>query len=300
MVEDGDAAIRAVVFDFLAREEALRGERVFPRALLAQGVTVRGRRVPLVGPQGIFKPAECRFPISITTVPATEGKPRPYDDGFTYDGIEYRYRGGPSDRHHPDNVGLRDAMRLHLPLVYFHGHRPGVYHAEWPVYVVGDDPNHLVFKVVLDEPMTLPAAAEPARRAYMARIMQQRLHQSRFRELVLTAYSNACAVCRLRHRELLDAAHILPDGHPKGEPIVPNGLALCALHHGAFDAQIIGIRPDLVIEVRRDVLEETDGPMLKHGLQGVDRQRLTVPTRPGMRPDPDFLEERYELFRRAC
>lgn len=294
-----DAAIRAAVFDFLAREEATRGERVFPRSLLAEGVTVQSRRVPLVGPEGIFKPAACRWPISITTVPETKRKPRPYDDGFTYDGIEYRYRGGPADRNHLDNVGLREAMRLHVPLVYFHGHRPGMYHAEWPVYVVGDDPEHLVFKVVLDEPMTLPAAAEPARRAYMARLMQQRLHQSRFRELVLTAYSNACAVCRLRHRELLDAAHILPDGHPKGEPIVPNGLALCRLHHGAFDSQIIGIRPDLVIEVRRDVLEESDGPMLRHGLQGVDHQRLIVPRRPDLRPDPEFLEERYELFREA-
>jgi hypothetical protein len=37
--------------------------------------------------------------------------------------------------------------------------------------------------------------------------------------------------------ELLDAAHILPDGHPKGEPVVPNGLALCKLHHAAFDRQ---------------------------------------------------------------
>jgi hypothetical protein len=31
----------------------------------------------------------------------------------------------------------------------------------------------------------------------------------------------------------------------------------------------LGIRPDLVVEVRRDVLEETDGPMLKYGLQRI-------------------------------
>ena len=58
-------------------------------------------------------------------------------------------------------------------------------------------------------------------------------------------------VCRLRHWELLDAAHILPDKHPLGEPVVPNGLALCKLHHAAFDADILGVRPDLRIE-RRD------------------------------------------------
>ncbi len=38
---------------------------------------------------------------------------------------------------------------------------------------------------------------------------------------VLRAYRGRCAVHRLRHDELLDAAHILPDGHPKKELIGP-------------------------------------------------------------------------------
>ena len=71
-------------------------------------------------------------------------------------------------------------------------------------------------------------------------------------------------MCRLRHSELVNAAHILPDGHPRGFPIVPNGLAMCKLHHAAFDVQILGVRPDLTIELRKDVLRETDGPMLMH------------------------------------
>jgi len=54
----------------------------------------------------------------------------------------------------------------------------------------------------------------------------------------------------------------LPDGHPRGEPIVPNGLALCKLHHAAFDRHILGVRPDLVVEVRLDILREVDGPMV--------------------------------------
>jgi len=47
-----------------------------------------------------------------------------------------------------------------------------------------------------------------------------------------------------------------------------NGLALCKLHHAAFDANIIGVTPDLEVTVRLDVLQEIDGPMLQHGLQG--------------------------------
>ncbi len=54
-------------------------------------------------------------------------------------------------------------------------------------------------------------------------------------------------MCRLRHEELLEAAHILPDGHPQGLAVVPNGLALCKLHHAAFDSYIIGVTPDLEV-----------------------------------------------------
>lgn len=270
---------------------------MLPRKMLAEGLQIGGARVPLLGPQGIFKPAVCRLPISVTSVPEVSGRQRPYDDEPTYEGIFYRYRAG--DPNHRDNAGLREAMKLHVPLVYFHGHREGWYHAEWPVFVVGDDEERHTFTLVTEDPAAAGGVgvADPLRRAYLARIMQQRLHQSAFREIVLHAYGDSCAVCRLRHRELLEAAHILPDGHPQGEPIITNGVALCKLHHAAFDTYLMGIRPDnLVIEVRPDVLEETDGPMLRHGLQGIDRQRLIVPRRHDERPRQEFLAERYQRF----
>jgi putative restriction endonuclease len=106
-------------------------------------------------------------------------------------------------------------------------------------------------------------------------------------------------VCALHHRELLDAAHILSDRHERGEPVVPNGLALCKIHHAAFDSNILGVRPDHVIEIRADILEEVDGPMLRHGLQELNGSAIKIPRRPGDRPDPERLEERYELFRAA-
>ena len=65
---------------------------------------------------------------------------------------------------------------------------------------------------------------------------------------------------RKRNSEI-DAAHILPDGHPRGEPVVQNGLALCKLHHAAFNRHVLGVRPDLTVELRPDVLREPDGPM---------------------------------------
>ncbi len=136
-------------------------------------------------------------------------------------------------------------------------------------------------------------------RDYVARLTKLRLHQPVFRARVLRAYAETCAMCRLHHAELLDAAHIIRDGLPHGTPVVPNGLSLCKLHHAAYDRNLLGVRPDLVIEVQRRVLDEIDGPGLRHGLQDMAAARLLVPRVRDAQPDPIRLEERYAEFRAA-
>jgi putative restriction endonuclease len=299
-----DIAVRAAAFAFLVRLRQVYGDQL-PWSVLARGFDFGAHRVPLVGPQGIFKPAILpNMPLSITTAPIVPNKPRPYEDLQLEDGfIAYRYRG--VDPNHRDNVGLRSAMDEHASLVYFSGIAVGKYFPIFPAYVVGEDRKELTFFVQADDQadlsVTTTAIADLAgRRKYVTRLVQFRLHQEEFRVRVIRAYRVNCAICRLRdHPELLDAAHILPDGHPKGAPVLPNGLSLCKLHHAAFDANLVGIRPDYVVEVRSDVLDETDGPMLRHGLQGMEGRRLILPARPEQRPDPNFLEERYSAFREA-
>ena len=95
----------------------------------------------------------------------------------------------------------------------------------------------------------------------------------------------------------MDAAHIIPDGEPRGEPIVSNGLALCKLHHAAFDSFFLGITPDYNVEIRADVLADEDGPMLIHGLQGLHGTRIVLPRSRSARPDPELLEIRYGRFK---
>ena len=90
----------------------------------------------------------------------------------------------------------------------------------------------------------MPPIQSP-RRAYLTDTFRRRLHQVAFRERVLRAYAERCALCRLRHQELLDAAHITPDSDAEGEPVIGNGVALCKLHHAAFDRFTFAIRPDL-------------------------------------------------------
>ena len=105
--------------------------------------------------------------------------------------------------------------------------------------------------------------------------------------------------CWPAHRQRPETAHILPDGHAQGEPIVPNGLALCKLHHAAYDRNILGVRPDLIVEIRLDILREADAPMLQHGLQGFEGKTIHTPGPARLRPRAAFLAELYETFRRA-
>jgi putative restriction endonuclease len=168
--------------------------------------------------------------------------------------------------------------------------------------VEADDRAAQTFTVSLDSmhsAQAQPWLGEEARRIYQTQEVLRRVHQARFRQRVLAAYKRSCAICRLRHTELLDAAHILPDGHPRGEPVVPNGITLCKIHHAAFDRNIIGIRPNLVVEVRADILEEHDGPMLRYGIQGCNGQTITTPSRISDHPDSELLEERFAMFRQA-
>jgi putative restriction endonuclease len=157
------------------------------------------------------------------------------------------------------------------------------------------------FAVAVDEGQRLMdlAALPEAQREYVERLTQARLHQPVFRARVLRAYQERCAMCRLHHPELLDAAHIIPDGQPNGDPVVPNGLSLCKIHHAAYDADLLGVRPNLIVEVTSRLLRESDGPMLTHGLQGMHGAELLVPRARAAQPDGERLEVRYEQFRAA-
>lgn len=296
-----DYGIRLAAFEWLS-EQVMIHDDVLPRQILETGFAFKGKNITLIGPRGIWKPQVMQLPISITTSPNS-----PYDDGFTEElFLKYRYRG--TDPMHPDNVGLREVYRQRIPLIFFHGIVPGKYLANWPVYIIGDDMENLSFTVAIDEAKSIGTGeyylAEPGTREYYLKAYKTgevlvRLHQRGFRERVLRAYQNQCALCRLRHTELLDAAHIIGDRDDTGEPIVQNGLALCKIHHAAYDRNILGISPDYEIKIRTDILEEIDGPMLKYGIQSLDNNKIILPKKKFEWPDQDRLQQRFELFLKA-
>jgi putative restriction endonuclease len=297
-----DRAVRLEAFKWLNLQRVLHGD-VLPREVLEDGFKFQGTRVPILGPQGIFKPAVLpKIPLSITTIPGG-----PYDDDLR-DGasvIHYRYRG--SNQNHHENVGVRLAKETQTPLIYCYRVMPGRYVVSYPVFVCGDDPANLTFDIQLDDEIGLDryqrarpeaVAAEEAtlHRRYITTSAKRRLHQVAFRERVLSAYETRCALCSLRHGALLDAAHIIPDSEPGGEPEVSNGLSLCKIHHAAFDLNYLGITPKLKVEVRQELLDEVDGPMLQHGIKAMHGEQIFVPKAKQHRPSSVRLETRFEKF----
>jgi len=299
-----DALIRKAAFDHLAWLRERDGD-VLTRKALSVGFEFRGERINLLSPaRGIFKPRQLAMPLSIATTVNS-----PYNDSLG-DGDVLRYAYCGTNPNQVDNAGLRQAMRTRTPLVYFHSVVQSRYLAVWPVYVVNDRPDLLMFDIQVDDRSSLSLerpegmypdddADLPIRRRYATVATRTRLFQQTFRERVLAAYRQECTLCRLKHVTLLEAAHIVPDSEALGEPRVPNGLSLCKIHHAAFDQGILGINPDGRAEVRLDILDEVDGPMLKHGIQAMHHVKIRLPSRFEARPDREALAWRYERFRKA-
>ncbi len=292
--------------------ETLRetGGGLVTAAALEPGFEFEGERIALWSSRkGIWRPRQLGKDgpaLTIFTAPRISGRVPAYDDEVAHDDrgwFGYKYEG--TDPNLWTNVALRRAMELQRPLIYLYGVTKGVYEPIFPVFVTDDAPDTLTFSLQADLPVTAASpldlnlyAAAP-RREYQTVAVKRRIHQHRFRELVLGAYRRQCAMCHLRHVRLLDAAHIIPDHDDRGLPEVSNGLALCKIHHSAYDVNILGISPDLLVHVREDILREVDGPMLEFGLKGMAGQRILVPRREGLQPNPAYLDERFQRFRAA-
>lgn len=283
--------LRQLIMTALAERTAHNGGFVTRAELSSFPVGSAVRRL-IDTSKGIWNPRDLTATLAIVSSP--DG---PYDDRDVDGGLfHYDYRAGSIAG---DNTKLRRAGELGLPLILLRKIADGVYVPVFPVYVVDDDPAGRRFTVALDESLRfLPKPSEwtDDQRRYAERVVRQRLHQPEFRGRVIRAYDTRCAVCSLRHGELLDAAHIIGDAAAGGLPVVTNGLSLCKIHHGAYDANLLGISPDYTVAIDRDLLVEVDGPMLKYGIQSMHGKVIELPTRRGDWPDRDRLAARFQQF----
>jgi putative restriction endonuclease len=245
--------------------------------------------------KGIWNPRDLLATLSIVSSP---------DGGYSDTQVSeslfaYDYQ---RDTTAGDNVKMRKALELGLPIVLLRKIKDGVYVPVFPAYVIADDAANRRFMIALDASLKTvadPLDLKPIERVYAERALKQRLHQPEFRGRVMYAYQQRCTVCMLKHGRLLDAAHIIGDDKIHGVPSVDNGLSLCKIHHAAYDANLLGITPDYVVHINSELMDEIDGPMLLHGLQEMNGRGLTLPKRRADRPSKERLAERFEEFKSA-
>lgn len=293
-----DEDLRTSCFGQLAILVAHSGDEIPYAGALDGGFAFRGRQVPYLNRQkGIYRAAAQRGPAALSIQTSYRS---PYADEPTRDGFSYAYRRDPGGE--ADNIALRRAYELQVPIVYFVATRPGFYQAIFPAFVTDDDPvartvlvTPGIFRGPLDEPEPTPVD-DPVQRRYVFRETRVRIHQARFRWRVIPAYGEQCAVCRLKEIRLLDAAHIVADVEDEGEPLISNGLSLCTIHHRAYDHDLVGISPDYRVHLARRLLDDDDGPMLDL-LKTFDGGTITVPRSTRLRPDRDRLAARFDRFR---
>lgn len=291
---DRDAAVRIAAMAYIDRITDQSGG-VITRAQL-EAFTFDGHAIKLIDPsRGIRNPAMLPATLSIQTNPRSGYADQAGPDGFP----RYSIRTG--DWAHGDNRKLHAAFELEVPIIWLQTISPGRFVSVAPVYLVEADPANGQYTLAIsNELRSAFRSSTPLEAAYAESITRRRLHQPAFRLRVMDAYADRCAICSLGHPQLLDAAHITPDRDVRGVPEVSNGISLCKIHHSAFDSNIVGIRPDYVVQVSPTLLEEIDGPMLRHGLQDFHGHRLReVPHRRADRPDVARLVERFAEFQRA-
>lgn len=218
-----------------------------------------------------------------------------YDDQEVADGLwRYDYQSGGVEG---KNTKLRKAWELQLPIIWFRQQEIGRRYVPYLVYVVDDFPEFGYCLISPDLSLSLAIkTGDEIQKRYALREMKQRLHQPAFRARVLSAYGVRCAVCNLQMGALLEGAHITPDSDPNSSTKVNNGISLCTIHHSAYDAALLGIDTDFSIHIRADVMQESDGPMLKYGLQEMHRRDLILPSQQDHWPDLSRLSHRFHEF----
>lgn len=257
-----------------------------------------GEIVRLIDPQGgIWNPGASwtASPALSATLSINTTLSGIYDDQEVADGLwRYDYQSGGVEG---KNTKLRKSWELQLPIIWFRQQEIGRRYVPYLVYVVDDFPELGYCLISPDLSLSLAIkTGDEIQKRYALREMKQRLHQPAFRAKVLSAYGVRCAVCNLQMGALLEGAHITPDSDPNSSTKVNNGISLCKIHHSAYDATLLGIDTDFSIHIRADVMQESDGPMLKYGLQEMHGKDLILPSQQDHWPDLSRLSHRFHEF----
>lgn len=237
----------------------------------------------------------------------------PYDDNVREG--EFRYIGeglsGDQSASTTGNASLIDAVEEPVPIHFFY---KGTDEAKWEYqgrvevrgYEYVERDGRKVFEFTMRHAEG-PTAADVAReREEVERLLKtepqltddaeyserrRRARDRAFAEAVKDAYDYTCLVCGSRRESPdggfeVEAAHIYPK-REGGADDPRNGLALCRLHHWAFDAGWISVTESYEIEVAER--PDREG---YHEFKQLAGDRLSFPGRAKLRPHEKYLRAR--------
>jgi putative restriction endonuclease len=106
-------------------------------------------------------------------------------------------------------------------------------------------------------------------------------------------------MCGIQLR-LLDGVHILPLAESGSSDETSNGIALCALHHRAYDRSLVTFDPDYHVHINETRVEKLRAGGLHgrlHNFRAHLRAVLYIPSERANRPRRDFIERANTLRR---
>ncbi len=122
--------------------------------------------------------------------------------------------------------------------------------------------------------------------------VSKKLRDTNFRKRVLTAYTYRCAACGIQLK-LVEAAHIIPVNHENSTDETRNGLALCALHHKAYDQALIAINDDYSVKLNQIQVNTLKAEKLDAGFVGFTqnlRSLILLPPAISDRPHVEYIK----------
>ena len=142
-----------------------------------------------------------------------------------------------------------------------------------------------------DPDAAVATATTDPRRIVLAQVARK-LRDASFSDRVLRAYGYSCAMCGIQLR-MIDAAHIVPVAVVDNDA-TNNGIALCALHHRAFDRSLISMDHTYRVVLNPDRLELLKDEHRVEGLRVFKKNLkaiLALPPTLSDRPNPDLVKE---------
>jgi len=151
--------------------------------------------------------------------------------------------------------------------------------------VVTDEPDQS--QLANDE--IIEQVSAPRKKAFQT--VRLSLRDYSFRNRVLTAYGRRCAFCDLQ-MNLIEAAHIVPVNMETSTDETRNGIALCTLHHKAYDVSLVTFDERYRLVTNPQYLEEMKEASLDGGMQKFINNLkpiINVPPESRDRPYIDYL-----------